>query len=279
MTLCNCHICFLNTVYAQQKSVGRNVARLISAAQQAQQAVPALIVNILLWYAGLGATYGRKYYGVWRFFAKRDISVDPLDSIKGGIKEALIRVIAVAMLFVLLTTGQPGQQKTPPKFVSSGVRASAPATLAPPTSTTACTAVFIVPTPIPQCDVPKTNLRLPQRIFTPLQRHGFEQFLTAHPDQNFVSNILNILQFGADIGYRGPQFPRLTANFASARQHANVSKRYQPKLPYFILSDRFLHPICLTLCATRSKCAPKRTENFELYWISADHPDTVSTIT
>ncbi|XP_055330507.1 uncharacterized protein LOC129582904 [Paramacrobiotus metropolitanus] len=66
----------------------------------------------------------------------------------------------------------------------------------------------------------KCTAVIPKTIVTPLKADAFAHFLKEHPDQQFVSYLLNILRHGADIGYRGPKRSMRTPNAASARTYA-----------------------------------------------------------
>ena len=57
---------------------------------------------------------------------------------------------------------------------------------------------------------------------TPLRPQVFARFLTSHPDSSFVSELVNSLTHGFNIGYEGPRTQLTAPNLASARQHAKV---------------------------------------------------------
>ncbi|XP_055354770.1 uncharacterized protein LOC129600309 [Paramacrobiotus metropolitanus] len=98
---------------------------------------------------------------------------------------------------------------------------------------------------------------IPKDIATPLKAHAFAHFLKEHPDQQFVSYLLNILRYGADIGYRGPKRSMRTPNAASARIYAkhlqsqidaevslthSVGPFSSPPFPTFVINSLGVRP-------------------------------------
>lgn len=156
------------------------------------------------------------------------------------------------------------QLKILAKFALNGTRVAAPVTAAPHASITACTSASTALICVPLHDVPRNNPQSPLRLVTPLKREKFELFLSTHLDQNFVQKILDVLEFDADIGYRGPQFTCSTANSASSRQHAQFLKnQISTKLsmvhaigPFPIPSYKF----CLQLSGSVSQ----KEKNFQI---------------
>ena len=59
-------------------------------------------------------------------------------------------------------------------------------------------------------------------IYTPLRLQVFARFLNKHPDQAFTSKLLHSLEYGFDIGYRGPHTPLIAKNLHSAIEHPKV---------------------------------------------------------
>ena len=59
-------------------------------------------------------------------------------------------------------------------------------------------------------------------VSTPINVSRLASELTRHPDQVFVSRLINSLKFGARIGYEGPQKSRTSPNLLSAREHPEV---------------------------------------------------------
>ena len=59
-------------------------------------------------------------------------------------------------------------------------------------------------------------------IHTPLRPQVFARFLNKHPDKAFTSKLLHSLEYGFDIGYRGPHTHLIAKNLHSALQHPKV---------------------------------------------------------
>ncbi|XP_055338425.1 uncharacterized protein LOC129588283 [Paramacrobiotus metropolitanus] len=62
----------------------------------------------------------------------------------------------------------------------------------------------------------------PQTASTPLKPDAFRHYMRHHPDQHFVSVVVDMITNGADIGYFGPVCSRFTANAKTARDHHDV---------------------------------------------------------
>lgn len=122
-----------------------------------------------------------------------------------------------------LAPGDPGQQINPNSYaifgIGEGVQKRAPVAMG------ACTGAPFkdVAAPVSISSSIMRNLsEVTSNLCTPLKVSAFEVYLSGHPDQQFPILIKNILIHGADIGYRGPNFPRSTANSVSARVHCAV---------------------------------------------------------
>ena len=59
-------------------------------------------------------------------------------------------------------------------------------------------------------------------VSTPINVAELQKELCTHPDRNFVNSLLNALNYGARIGYLGPQKARVSRNLISASQHPEV---------------------------------------------------------
>ncbi|XP_055345768.1 uncharacterized protein LOC129593467 [Paramacrobiotus metropolitanus] len=66
------------------------------------------------------------------------------------------------------------------------------------------------------------NPAIPMAPQTPLKPDVFRKYLASHPDRHFVNDLLQILDCGADIGFRAAHRSRITPNAQSARSHADV---------------------------------------------------------
>lgn len=92
---------------------------------------------------------------------------------------------SLVICFFEPVSSKAGQKKIPTNCVLNETRVAALAIPAPPVNTIACSAVYTAPSPIPRCDVPRNNLRLPLRIFTPLQPDVFETSYQPTPTETF----------------------------------------------------------------------------------------------
>ena len=84
-----------------------------------------------------------------------------------------------------------------------------------PTHTTA----GIVADPTPSVGV--HNL-VSEPICTPLRPQNFARYLSTHPDKVVVQRLLHGIQYGFDIGYRGPVAGHTSPNLVSAHAHPDV---------------------------------------------------------
>ena len=57
---------------------------------------------------------------------------------------------------------------------------------------------------------------------TPLRPQIFARFLTCHPDSDFVSQLIQSLTHGFNIGYQGPHTCLTAPNLISAHQHPQI---------------------------------------------------------
>ena len=61
-----------------------------------------------------------------------------------------------------------------------------------------------------------------KQIITPLRLLQFKDDLRHHPDPHWVSDLLQGLQYGVQLGYKGPRRQRVSRNLKSALEHPTV---------------------------------------------------------
>lgn len=66
---------------------------------------------------------------------------------------------------------------------------------------------------------------MPLVVRRPLKREGWNQRLIHHPDRFYVNMILDIIEFGAKIGYQGPPQQILSENLSSATDSPDIISR------------------------------------------------------
>ena len=73
------------------------------------------------------------------------------------------------------------------------------------------TAMEVIPSE-PAPGSPADHLPIHLHIHTLLRPQVFARFLNKYPDKAFTSKLLHSLEYGFDIGYRGPHTPRIAKN-------------------------------------------------------------------
>ena len=66
---------------------------------------------------------------------------------------------------------------------------------------------------------------MPLSVRGPLKREGWSQRLEAHPGRYYVNMILDIIEYGAKIGYQGPSQRILSDNLSSAKDAPDIISR------------------------------------------------------
>lgn len=61
-----------------------------------------------------------------------------------------------------------------------------------------------------------------KQIITPLRLLCFKDELRHHPDLHWVSDLLHGIQYGVQLGYKGPRRQRVSRNLKSALEHPTV---------------------------------------------------------
>ena len=61
-----------------------------------------------------------------------------------------------------------------------------------------------------------------KQIITPLRLLRFKDELRHHPDPHWVSDLLHGIQYGVQLGYKGPRRQRVSRNLKSALEHPTV---------------------------------------------------------
>ena len=59
-------------------------------------------------------------------------------------------------------------------------------------------------------------------LLTPINVQRLDDVLTNHPDQDFVSRLCNNFRYGADVGFTGRRFSRLSKNLPSAVSQPSI---------------------------------------------------------
>ncbi len=60
------------------------------------------------------------------------------------------------------------------------------------------------------------------RVHIPLRPQVFARFLLHHPDNTFISRLIQSLTHGFNIGHFGPHIPATAKNLPSALEHADI---------------------------------------------------------
>lgn len=66
---------------------------------------------------------------------------------------------------------------------------------------------------------------MPLSVRRPLKREGWSKRLEAHPDRYYVNMIIEIIEYGAKIGYQGPSQRILSDNLSSAKNAPDIISR------------------------------------------------------
>ena len=128
-----------------------------------------------------------------------------------------------------------------------------PSTAAVPDSQPAAAPRPPVPATAAKSKVSRRQQNQRPTVSTPLNVDNLVLELVNYPDRSFVNNLVNALQYGARIGYLGPEQTRVSRNLLSASQHpevvsANLNKEMQlgrvaGPFPSPPLPDFQCHPI------------------------------------
>ena len=76
------------------------------------------------------------------------------------------------------------------------------------------------------------NVPLPisqHTLVTPLRPLELERELVSHPDKGFVSDLVDNIKNGCDIGYQGPHFSHTACNLSTASTHAHIVTQFLMK--------------------------------------------------
>src|SRR5882724_9880386 len=101
------------------------------------------------------------------------------------------------------------------------------------------------------------------KAFSPLIREAWDSFLADHPDCEFVSGLLNIIDVGASIGHSGPPISQSCKYLRSAIDHPDIiSKEINSLLSEGCIHGPFVDPLllnfrCSPLGTATHKCDPK----------------------
>ncbi|XP_055331217.1 uncharacterized protein LOC129583444 [Paramacrobiotus metropolitanus] len=164
----------------------------------------------------------RGYLGVWvsQVYHLRHIVVTSVTFLAIGFEIALI-TLKNALVVLRTLSFFAGATRRMTVSVQNGSVDTAPLRA----STENCTAAQLV-MPVPMVSAPVNGALMSAKPLrtaaTPLKPDAFRHYLCDHPDQHFVSVVIDMIINGADIGYFGPVCSRFTANAKSAREHDDV---------------------------------------------------------
>ena len=102
-------------------------------------------------------------------------------------------------------------------------------------------------------------------IHTPLRPQIFARFLSSHPDQSYVYNLIQSLTYGFNIGYTGPHLPLTAPNLPSAYQYPNtVDEALNKEVAEQRIAGPFPTPPYLNLRCSGVGVIPKKDGGWRL---------------
>ena len=113
---------------------------------------------------------------------------------------------------------------------------------------------------------------------TPLHASTLKDELAAHPDKNFIHELIHNIQHGCSIGYNGPQFVHCSKNLPSVYQQPLIldNALAQECNPGRILGP-FDNPPLPDLCCSGLGLVPKHNSGWcTIYHLSAPHGNSIN---
>ena len=100
---------------------------------------------------------------------------------------------------------------------------------------------------------------------TPLRPQVFARFLSSHPDEAFVSELIHSLTHGFSIGYTGPRTPLTAPNLRSASEHPHiVDKALQKEVAELRMAGPYPNPPYTNLRCSGLGVVPKKDGTWRL---------------